>query len=540
MTMKTILSLIGLVLVAGNALATTQGRISPDKPAFLFMLEDKQNKHDDTRTKQWYYHPDDSFYFRTDDKKMDHYEHGFTSGLGGTGLWKDSSKGESWDDLGIHYIDEDWGHNCPLIFDPIGTGYGTSVYYFGGVAVATNVIWESVWPKIGNEHCVVTDSWPPPTQWTWVYHNIYYNPVGWFHEEVEETYTRKADTIWHFQTGGRAIPSPLNPQSVCQFSAYASKILEKRAVPPFNGAATLPIPPQNIEINHKLLEADHIMYQQLPDNVEVDVTPRVVGEDFYTFAVGASKHTLLHQTVCTAVGDPDSARQTIGIGEQVVIGFDPELSMTFPETITWSLLGQGTISPTTGSTTVLTAKKSPGSATVTAHVRDIDIRTGFGIVAPQSITVTGFEDKTSGHVASGTAMYAHTVFTSNIDPTSVSFHNVIFRENPEPSSLQFTWPNGHNTILIFERRTNESTWFLCGDSEFSDDIDPISAYPTSWLDGATSNNFSFENAWTYQYLNEAGVWIDCCSLSRKLEFDTNNHEARLTFCGKPGGWQGPF
>lgn len=282
---------MGLVLVAGNAMATTQTKTSPDKPARLFLLGDAQVMQHDTRTKQWFYHPDGSFYFRTDNKTWDHYDHEWVSGFGGEGLWRQGQKDESWNELGIHFDNLNLDTICPLVLDWAGGGYGTAVHYLGGAIEDTiNISW-SVWPKIGNEHCNVSDVYPPPATWDWINHSIYYDPVGWFHEKVEETYSRKADTIWHLQTGGRARPAR---QNLWGFSGSALEILEKRALPPFSGTNKREITDKTQITLGGLgnLKADGNLWTTLPDDVELDVTPNVTGLDFVTFNVGGQKFTL--------------------------------------------------------------------------------------------------------------------------------------------------------------------------------------------------------------------------------------------------------
>jgi hypothetical protein len=299
----------------------------------------------------------------------------------------------------------------------------------------------------------------------------------------------------------------------------------------FHSLTSTPIPAQNISIYGQTLDANYNAYVLLPGNTNVDITPIIENDNpnNYTYDVTPQEYTLTHTTECTAVGNPDNTRTTIGIGEVVNFG-------GWPSGTTWSVSGQGRISSTSGSGTVFTAAMGPGSATVTATIANVNIQTELSIVAPSSVAVIGYADQYAAYNRVGTLMAAETTFTNVLNPTTVSFNNVSFRENPEPSSMVITWPNQTVMTITFLR---SAFTFPCGDDRQADDIHPT-PYSTSLLVGATTDTYSISNSWTWQYLNDVGAWTDCCQISRKLEFNVSNGQERIIYCGKPGGWQGPF
>ncbi|MEI7534033.1 MAG: hypothetical protein WCK57_06640, partial [Verrucomicrobiae bacterium] len=245
-----------------------------------------------------------------------------------------------------------------------------------------------------------------------------------------ETYERTAQTVWHVQTGGKALTSVWLPQSVFQISGAAWEVASKRATPALPHDRT--IPPQNIQINGKALGSDNIMYQKLPDNADIDVTPYVAGKDFYTFYVGASKHTLTSYTLHPALTDTNRTRLQVGVGEEVSVYLDPPLTMTFPESPAWYVSGGG-IDATTGSTTTFTAASNACFAKVTVNVRDVWLNKNFTVLEPSGVdhadvTNTDLKPFISGQVGAG--MHLHPYMA----PTSVSFYRVQCEEVGEDAT----------------------------------------------------------------------------------------------------------
>ncbi|HEY5233557.1 MAG TPA: hypothetical protein VIK35_08500 [Verrucomicrobiae bacterium] len=144
------------------------------------------------------------------------------------------------------------------------------------------------------------------------------------------------------------------------------------------------------------LDTNGNAYALLPDNSPpIDVTPSVAGMNSYFFQLNQpTKYTLTHTTECTATGNTNNSRTTIGICESVDFA-------GMPGGTTWSVSGEGFISSTNGSSTVFTAKMSPGSATVTATIGNATLPTTF-----------------------------------------------------QTPNTRLTWPNGTNSTLIFNESTN--------------------------------------------------------------------------------------
>lgn len=452
-TMKKIFASIGVVFVAAAAFGTSQIKFSPEKPCSLYRLASFQNRQDDVEVKQ-------HLYFRQPDGTVQNYAsvrwqqtdfgtYGWLFGLGGAGLRSNNYFQESWDANGNHYIDSDMGFGWPFLVGPDGNGTGDAVYYSHGTAYETDPFEENIWEYSADEHCQVKDSYPPPTTWDDPVLNSYFSYL-WDNGQGKETYRRNAQTIWHIQTGGRAIPFLWNQQSVYQFSGYASEIKDIRATPPFDGTYTLPIAPGAIVINGKPLGADHLMYQTLPDDAEYDVTPRVAGNDFYAFTVGASKHTLTSHTWHPALTDPDPSRAQVGVGEEVNVYLDPPLQMTFPETPLWSVSG-GTIDPAEGSLTKFTAAYNACIADVTVHVRDVDLRNSFSVVEPQCYDAAHTYITSSNYYGNPPMAGAEMEVMVYFAPLNVSFYKVKIMEVGEDATSIWGWAT--NPIATY--KTND-------------------------------------------------------------------------------------
>jgi hypothetical protein len=361
--------------------------------------------------------------------------------------------------------------------------------------------------------------------------------------ETKGKYSRTADAVIKLQTGGKGLPGMSVPQAVFKFTGSASEVLDKyTATPTAEGTKTKPIAKTSITINGKALADDGIMYQKLSDNITRDVTPRVKNKDYYTFYVDASRHTLVHQTICTAKGNTNSARRTIGIGEEVAVYLDPPVGMTFPETPFWYVLGDGTINLNTGSSTMLTANLSPGSATVKVNVRDVTLSTSFGIVAPSGIgNVSVYRDLGLGEAATNLndakGIGAKTEYWFDVLPTNVSFAHVSFRENL-PTTPTFTWPCGTNTYL------NSDFWYFGGNGACAyatSDTIQGGIFPIKWLfDGTNFTNFAYTTTWTNEYLNSYSNYVPFATMQATYHFYGTTKQSQTVYQGVTGGLQGPW
>jgi len=111
-------------------------------------------------------------------------------------------------------------------------------------------------------------------------------------------YGRMADAVVKLKTGGKA-KSKL--QNLFCLTGVAAGVTDKMSYSDgyedtygnydiYGPTGTLPIPPQNVTIMEKALDINSNVYVVLPDNADLDVTPRVQGEDFYAFNVQQQKY----------------------------------------------------------------------------------------------------------------------------------------------------------------------------------------------------------------------------------------------------------
>lgn len=280
--MKTLLLPICLLLATATAFAAVQTKSDQDKPWRVYMLGDQQNLTHSTDYKANLPKTDGTF-FKAELQSSEHYDHTWVSGWGGFG----SRNGSYQDTLPDYSTGEPivyaGSYTGSLVWDWTGWGVETDVY--DGGSTYTNLI--SI--KIGNEHCDVDDTdnpWAIQSE-EWFLQGQYlasYWPE--WESNQKDTYTRKADTVWHVQTGGKGVPR----QNLWQFGGSASEVLSKRSVPPFYNASTRGIDPTQIQILGKNLDTNGVLYTILPDGQDLDVTPQVKGADFYTFGVGGQKY----------------------------------------------------------------------------------------------------------------------------------------------------------------------------------------------------------------------------------------------------------
>jgi hypothetical protein len=381
---------------------------------------------------------------------------------------------------------------------------------------------------VTEEHCDIN----LPYNNSWQGYNYPY-PDNYIYENggYSGNYAVNADTVMELQTGGKGQSSLQNlwqlSGSATQYSPTNTGVGGPDVIFLSQAIAT-----QNITIMGQSPGSDGNVYVVLPDNTEEDVTPKVAGVNYYTFTNTAQEYTLTHLTECTAAGNTNNNRTTIGIGE--VVDFSG-----MPNNTTWSISGAGTISSTNGGGTTFTASMSQGSATVTATIGSATIPTTLSIVAPNLITVVSNLDWPPGtENTNGTQMGAETIYTDAIGQTSVSFYNAYFRENPG-APISVTWPNGTNTIINFIGATNP--WGVtCGSDTLQDEI-AIPLVPISYIfNGTNYVDFSFSFTWTDQYRNETWTWADFYTLNVTVAYRASDKKCRVTYLGVPGGWQGPY
>ena len=411
----------------------------------------------------------------------------------------------------------DWGlvDQTNAYWDTFGTtGYtnGYGPYLFGP-------------PLVAWEHCDVTDPYDFEDSGT--------GNCGAYHTVRHEDYERCAVTFLSYFTGGKAIP---HKQNVIEFYGWADHLLVRRDQPQdpggYHDALQVEIPPTKVAIGGQgYLGSDHLLYKVLPDGATVDVTPTVKGDDFYWFDVQPTKYTPVHLTECTAAGNTNNARTTIGIGE--VVDFSG-----MPANTTWTVSGAGSLSSTVGDHTTFTASHSPGGAMVTAKVgmEHFSLSVSLSVIPPSGLDASDYVDLGPSEWPSGTdEIGADTKYRIQLLPTSVSFGNATIREEIQPTYR--TWPDGEESMTKGE--TNSIAGIGC-DSVFTDHISDglIPVYRLS--NGNTWVNKSFTRSWVEKYENENGDWVYFADVSATVEFRGSDRAARETYQGLPGGWQGPW
>ncbi len=315
--MKKIIFSIGLMLATATAFATTQTKATQDKPWRVYLLSDVQNKNATTHYKDEVYENANGDYIADDDDGTSenqtwvNYNHFWLDGIGGVGGEYNNWQNDYWDYQGNHYGSAG-GMTGNITWDE--TGYGEEIGVNNdGTTITGFTNSSTVWGRIGNEHCNVSD----PVNKTW--DNDY---SAWDDDNdrgsQHDTYTRTADTTWHVQTGGKAIPGR---QNLWQFNGSVWEILDKRAVPQFSGASMREVTNKTQIAIGSLgnLKADGNLWLTLPDDTEKDITPTVGGKDFFTFSVGGQKYPL---TILANGNDLSVTNPEFCVGQQVNFTFD--------------------------------------------------------------------------------------------------------------------------------------------------------------------------------------------------------------------------
>jgi hypothetical protein len=315
--MKKIFLSIGLMLGVATAFATTQTKTTQDKPWRVYLLSDVQNKNSTTHYKdEVYENAWGNFEADDDDGTSENqtwvnYNHFWLDGIGGVGGEYNNWQNDYWDYQGNHYGSAG-GMTGNITWDE--TGYGEEIGLNNdGTTITGFTNSSTVWGRIGNEHCNVSD----PVNQTW--DNDY---SAWDDDNdrgsEHDTYTRTADTVWHVQTGGKAIPGR---QNLWQFNGSVWEILDKRAVPQFYGANMREVTNKTQIALGSLgnLKADGNLWLTLPDDTEKDITPTVAGKDFFTFSVGGQKYPL---TILANGNDLSVTNPVFCAGQQIDFSLD--------------------------------------------------------------------------------------------------------------------------------------------------------------------------------------------------------------------------
>lgn len=132
--------------------------------------------------------------------------------------------------------------------------------------------------------------------------------------------------------------------------------------------------------------------------------------------------SITSRTVATT--PPNRARTRVGVGEQVV------LTVT-PGPANWSVVGQGTVSPPTGTTVTFTAADRGGTATIRAQRGTSRCSVVFTVVEPSGVVMQRHPGSGIRHQQNrpDSGLQTDIYFT----PDNVSFQNVLYHELDVPA-----------------------------------------------------------------------------------------------------------
>ncbi|MEI7940523.1 MAG: hypothetical protein WCK27_27915, partial [Verrucomicrobiota bacterium] len=154
-----------------------------------------------------------------------------------------------------------------------------------------------------------------------------------------------ADTIIHLQTGGRNGSTRQN-----LFCLSGSATARTNSPMPFfepmpdpdqmPGPPDKPVPPGQIQVGGGVLGSDGNRWVVLPDGQDLNITPRVKGNFFYTFTTGAQKYKLqIVANNAPLAEDRIAPLANFTVGQR--IDFYPHFTPSLPEepqkTVKWSL-----------------------------------------------------------------------------------------------------------------------------------------------------------------------------------------------------------
>ncbi|MGD0743785.1 MAG: hypothetical protein ABSA45_01385 [Verrucomicrobiota bacterium] len=238
-------------------------------------------------------------------------------------------------------------------------------------------------------------------------------------------YARSAQTTLQLFTGGKAVPKRNNLFAI---RGSATRILSKLAQPPLPAGTPMEgIPSENITMGEVgQLDTNGAAWGVFPNGTTKDVTPKVVGVDYYVFGADFTKCVLTN--VCYSPIPVNRDRTDLGVGEEVSLYFIPPVANT---TITWNTTAGG-LDTTTGSSVVFTAPSNAASATVIAKIKGADCSIDFNVLEPSGInaTIRGSPDRYDPLPAVGAGMYMDVV----LQPATVSFYRLEMEEPGEPTT----------------------------------------------------------------------------------------------------------
>lgn len=136
------------------------------------------------------------------------------------------------------------------------------------------------------EHCNLTIN----NAWTYSWTGFFADPDS--DADINNTLTgqRTADAVIRLRTGGKGLSTR---QNLFCLHATATRYVDNGISPPWvPNTETVPIPSTSITVNGQTLGSDGNRWTTLPDNLDIDVTPRVKNVDYYSFTEDQQKYKL--------------------------------------------------------------------------------------------------------------------------------------------------------------------------------------------------------------------------------------------------------
>ncbi len=237
-----------------------------------------------------------------------------------------------------------------------------------------------------------------------------------------------------------------------------------------------------IQVLGRNLDAQGELWAALPDNQDVDVTPKVPAR-CYTNGLSQQKYRLV--SVCAAPSPPGpekTNRFDVGVGEYVDLGFDPSV----PTNLTWSVT-EGSLSVTNGDSTRWTAPSNAFSVTLTVRAAGQECTRDYQVREPSGVDHANWVEYWSYNPyppLAGAGMHIRPF----IGPTNVSFYRVQVWEVGEAASGRWGYFNSHtppshigNGANVWIDLDYDNHWKDVG--SYTVDWAKSYAWPTTWSDG---------------------------------------------------------
>ena len=322
---------------------------------------------------------------------------------------------------------------------------------------------------------------------------------------------RTADATMKLVTGGPLGSRQLN---LWCLSAWAT------AYTNLDDTTGTPVPPEQIEIGaFGKQDTNAELWVLLPDG-DPDITPKINGKPNYIFGVGAQKFGLISQTVCAT--PTNQARTTLGVGEEVnILLWNVTLNCALPANaaalVRWTT-SAGSVYPTNGSLTTLTAPSNAATATVTMSYKSV----AYPAINYTVIEPTGVVKATVAYTipydygVAGAGMHLRPV----IGPTNVSFYQVQCREVGLDATNVSGFFTNFSVPTLSHKQHGADRWFGLGyDNSWNEPWDNAQSDPyTSWYAGGymwiipgqwkvgTGPTNNLANGWSQSFsMNDSGT-----------------------------------